>query len=200
VNPSKCVREALLCQIKFRKSVLNSKGLRELFQETFKKKKCSNDELKLNLVKILGLNDISEEYEEPTASNSLGYKSINEIEESFHVKKNMLFAKLSEERLSRQIKQQKTFLPKYLNNPDDLIGRIISHKCFENNIVQWFSAVVDSIKIKKGDVIKIEYYVQYDECPNDLWHFPTVTQLTCCIHVLIVFHNVCSEYCICFLM
>jgi hypothetical protein len=97
----------------------------------------------------LGLNDISEEYEEPTASTSLGYKSINEIEESFQVKKNMLFAKLSEERLSRQIKQQQTFLPKYLNNPDDLIGRKISHKCFENNIVQWFSAVVDSIKIKK---------------------------------------------------
>lgn len=131
----------------------------------------------MNSVKILGLNDISEEYEEPTASTSLGYKSINEIEESFQVKKNMLFAKLSEERLSRQIKQQKTFLPKYLNNPDDLIGRKISHKCFENNIVQWFSAVVDSIKIKKGDVIKTEYYVRYDECPNDLWHFPLLTDL-----------------------
>ena len=38
VNPSKCVREALLCQIKFHKSVLNSKGPREHFQETFKKK------------------------------------------------------------------------------------------------------------------------------------------------------------------
>jgi hypothetical protein len=43
--------------------------------------------------------------------------------------------------------------------------------------VQWFSAVVDSIKIKKGDVIKTEYYVRYDECPNDLWHFPLLTDL-----------------------
>jgi hypothetical protein len=99
---------------------------------------------------MLGLNDISEEYEEPTASTSLSYKSINEIEESFQVKKNMLYAKLSEERLSRQIKQQKTFLPKYLNNPDNLIGRKMSHKSFENNTVQWFSAVVDSIKITRG--------------------------------------------------
>lgn len=73
MNRSKCVREALLFQIKFHKSVLNSKGPRELFQETFKKKKCSNDELKLNLLNILGLNDISEEYEEPTASTSLSY-------------------------------------------------------------------------------------------------------------------------------
>lgn len=81
------------------------------------------------------------DYEEPNASTSMSYKSINEIEESFQVKKHMLFAKLSEERLCRQIKQQKMFLPKYLNNPDDLIGRKISHKCFENNIVQWFSAL-----------------------------------------------------------
>lgn len=63
----------MLFQIKFHKSVLNSKGPRELFQETFKKKKCSNDELKLNLLNILGLNDISEEYEEPTAGTSLSY-------------------------------------------------------------------------------------------------------------------------------
>ena len=31
--------------------------------------------------------------------------------------------------------------------------------------------------IKKGDVIKTEYYVRYDECPNDLWHFPLLTDL-----------------------
>jgi hypothetical protein len=43
----------------------------------------------LNSVKILRLNDISEEYEEPTASNSLGYKSINEIEESIGKKREM---------------------------------------------------------------------------------------------------------------
>ena len=45
--------------------------------------------------------------------------------------------------------------------------------------------------IKKGDVIKTEYYVRYDECPNDLWHFPLLTDLK--KGDLIILMNRCSH-------
>jgi hypothetical protein len=57
---NKQIRNALLTQIKFHKSVLKSKGDKELFQESANKRKYTNDELAGNLGKILDLNEALE--------------------------------------------------------------------------------------------------------------------------------------------
>ncbi|CAC5416053.1 unnamed protein product [Mytilus coruscus] len=152
---AKQLREALLVQIKFHKVVLLSKVSKELFQETYNKKKYSNEELQDNLSKILELNDLNDDEQDSVSSEcAMSYKSEDQIQESLQSKKNILFSKLSGERLARQIKQQKESLPYYIENPKDLVGKKISQKCSENNTIQWFDAQVISIKKLKADTVK----------------------------------------------
>ncbi|VDI77284.1 Hypothetical predicted protein [Mytilus galloprovincialis] len=175
---AKKLREALLVQIKFHKVVLLSKGSKELFQETYNKKKYSNEELQDNLTKILELNDLNDDEQDSVSSEcAMSYKSEDQIQESLQSKKNILFSKLSGERLSRQIKQQKESLPYYVENPKDLVGKKISQKCSENNTIQWFDAQVISIKKLKADTVKTEYNIRYDDCPDDVWFFPLLMDL-----------------------
>ncbi|VDI41863.1 Hypothetical predicted protein [Mytilus galloprovincialis] len=108
---------------------------------------------------------------------AMSYKSEDQIQESLQSKKNILFSKLSGERLSRQIKQQKESLPYYVEKPKDLVGKIISQKCSENNTIQWFDAQVISIKKLKADTVKTEYNIRYDDCPDDVWFFPLLMDL-----------------------
>jgi hypothetical protein len=51
---NKQIRNTLLTQIKFHKSVLKSKGDKELFQESANKRKFTNDELAGNLDELAG--------------------------------------------------------------------------------------------------------------------------------------------------
>jgi hypothetical protein len=38
----------------------------------------------------------------------------------------------------RKVDQQKIKLPYYLQKPEDLVGKNVSHKCLENGNVMWF--------------------------------------------------------------
>ena len=128
--------------------------------------------------KILELNDLNDAEQDSVQNEcTMSYKSEEQIQEALQSKKNLLFSKLSDERLARQIKQQKESLPHYIDNPKDLVGGKKSQKCSENNTIQWFDAKVISIKTIKADAIKTKYNIRYDDCPDDIWFFPLLMDL-----------------------
>ena len=88
----------------------------------------------------MDLNEVSVESEESIEGTILIYKSEIEIEESLQLKKNALFSKLSDE-MSRKIKQQQQYLPNYLLNAEDLVG-----KTFLTNVlkIKLFSGLFES--------------------------------------------------------
>ena len=83
--------KALHCQIKFHKEVLFSKGPKELFQKTAKKKAYSEKELIENLKQILQLNTTDNNTEKPKSSQ---VKPLDEIRQDIETLKTSVVAKI----------------------------------------------------------------------------------------------------------
>jgi len=169
-------RKAILIQIKFHKSVLRSKGRKELFQETCQKRKYSDAEIVNNLKEILEQNDIND-IDTEEIKPGLFYRDLDESRSQINVKKNELTETLFKAREKRKLDQQKKTLPEYIENPNKLVGRNIQHKCVENGSEMWFNAKVLSVKQVNKDTIKTEYNVQYEEDKDSIWFFPLLIDL-----------------------
>ncbi|XP_060585907.1 uncharacterized protein LOC132741695 [Ruditapes philippinarum] len=172
---NKQIRNALLTQIKFHKSVLKSKGDKELFQESANKRKYTNDELARNLGKILDLNEALE-YDE-NEQEGLLYKDIDISRQKVNEKKSELVKTMLKARDKRKVDQQKTKLPHYLQKPEDLVGKRVSHKCLENGNEMWFLGDVIGIKKVTENTLKTEYNIKYDDEPEETWFFPLLSDL-----------------------
>ena len=178
-HSEKVFKEALIVQISFRKMVLGCKGPKELFQQQFKGKVYTVNELESNLRQIMLLNGNAET---ETAEPKLVYCSPEDAEELVHVSslKSQLRGKVEEGRLKILISQQKNLLPKLIDNPILLEGKQVRHKCRdpETNVIEWLSGQVLKIsKQSQHNTIKIEYTIKYEEEPDSEWCFPLLKDM-----------------------
>ncbi|MES9884866.1 MAG: hypothetical protein ABW185_28810 [Sedimenticola sp.] len=163
-------KEALVSQIYFHKSILGSKGPKELFQQQHKGKIFSIDQLEEHLKQILILNEDTEtEVDEPT----LSYRPTEEVKQVVLSLKTQLKGRIEEGRTKIIISQQKNQLPLFIKNPSLLEGKSVKHKCRdpESREIEWYSGVVLHTSKHNANPIKTVYTIKYDEDPGE-WDFP----------------------------
>jgi len=165
---SGAILNALYCQLKFHKEVLHSKGPKELFQKTVKKRNFTESELIENLKQIVNMNNDNANEVKP---RSLVIKEINEIKQDVNTIKQNVAAKILAQREKRVIDQQVNLLPKFTSDPKLLLGKKIKHKCFDDhNVAQWYTATVNKIDKLHVEPLKVRYEVHYDETEiNELY-------------------------------
>ena len=96
--------------------MLKSKGLRELFFESAKKKKLNADQLKLNLIMIIEINNDATERSE---NDGLHYKHLDEPNMCIDERKSDLVKALKKARERRRIAAQKYKLSEYIDSPEN---------------------------------------------------------------------------------
>ncbi|XP_077869048.1 uncharacterized protein LOC144360010 [Saccoglossus kowalevskii] len=171
-------RAAVVLQLNFHKTVLKSKGAKELFQQSFKRRQYTLAELINNLKEIIRGNPATE-CDDTQQHTSM--RQADEIEVQFTIQKQKLDAKLHEMRRKRRIKKQLELLPSFEKDPNLLVNRRVFHKCVEegSSDIEWFAArVLALVNINKDNPLKCEYCIKYDEEDDETtWHFPLLRDL-----------------------
>jgi hypothetical protein len=80
-NKENCIKEAIIIQLNFRRSVLGSKGQKELFQHSTKGTQYTLEQLESNLMQIIHTN-LDQEVTDNTENQTLHYKQITEAQEN----------------------------------------------------------------------------------------------------------------------
>ena len=172
----KMYKVALIAQISFRKSVLNSKGPKELFQQQHKGKVLTISELEENLKQIMALNDVELiDDDQP----KLIYKPQEEVAEAVTNLKSRLQSRVEEGRKKIIILQQKNLLPTFLENPHSLEGKSVKHKCRdpETRVIEWFAGTVVKVFKVTQNKSRTEFTIKYDEDPENEWIFPLLKDM-----------------------
>ncbi len=174
-NMQKHQKEALILQLKFHKIVLGVKADKTLFQASAKGTPYSVEKLKENLIQVLGL----ETTNIPEAKKSLVYRDFEEVQTDLESQKSKLYDSLKAARKKLQNKRQKeSLLPKFLDNPELLVGKKVMHQCAEDGIIDWFVGNVTGIVKSHKDVSKTKYSIQYEvEEFKNSWEFSLLKDL-----------------------
>ncbi|KAK3084697.1 hypothetical protein FSP39_017634 [Pinctada imbricata] len=169
------LKEAIITQLQFRKTVLGSKGPREKFQQSLKGNPYSLSQLEQNLLDIIEINKENESLENADNSNSLSYFSEEQVQENIKEAKLKLSQKLREGRNKILINQQSSRLPELVERPETLVGKTIIHKFKEvgSNEITWYTGEVLSIHKANGRLTK--YNVRYED--EELNRFPLLTDM-----------------------
>ena len=170
------LKDAIVLQLQFRKTVLGSKGPREKFQQSSKGKPYTLAELEQNLLDII---DINKENESPDAdqnSNTLSYFDPEEAEGKMRATKLVLLDKLKQGRKKILVSQQSTRLPGLIENPQLLVNTKVLHKFkdAENNEINWYKGDVLSIHKLNGRLTK--FNVKY-EGEDEICRFPLLIDM-----------------------
>ena len=167
-------KSAIYAQLKYHRKVLNSKGHHTLFNKTSHGVAFPEDKLKENLKNVLELNEITTAN---VQSAHLQYHTPDETQKNVQSSKTKMLEKISMQRKQLKAKQQQILLPQFLEDPDSLVGKRVTHRCREEDgTVEWFSGTVKDICQIKPNVINTEYDLQYDDFP-DVWTFPLLMDL-----------------------
>lgn len=170
-------REALLKQLKFNKVVIGAKGPRSLFQASCKGKIFTSSELWQNLNNILDLNE-NEHENVNQEDKGVVYKEQDERDTAVHEKKGRMLTQLFEARKKRKVKQQQSYLPMLIADPEFFVGKRVQHKhVAEDGEIDWFDGVVMSVAKSMKDSIKTVYNIQYTESPSQTWALPLIVDL-----------------------
>ena len=166
-------KEALYVQLHFHRDVLRAQGPRQLFQKSCKDKQFSVDELTTHLREVLDLNVTPEQ---PTI-NTLTYRSPTQRSVLVDEMKGTLAQKLVDGRQKRNVEQTKLLLPHYKENPKELIGQKIEHKCIEEAGMdpKWYKADICRLHKNHTDPLKMEFIVQYQD--QSEYHFPLLKDI-----------------------
>jgi hypothetical protein len=151
-NKENYIKDAIITQLNFRRSVLGSKGQKELFQQSTKGTQYTLEQLESNLMQIIYTN-LDQEVTDNTEKQTLHYKPITEAQENISKSKQSFAAKLSENRKKIAIQQQLTLLAK----PETLVSKTINHKFKDiaSNEISWYKGKVLSVKKLKWKTYKI---------------------------------------------
>ena len=174
-NNKNCIKEAIITQLNFRRSVLGSKGQKELFQQSTKGTQYTLEQLESNLMQIIHTN-LDQEVTDNTENQTLHYKPITEAQENISKAKQSFAAKLSENREKITIQQQLTLLPSFIAKPETLVNKTINHKFKDiaSNEISWYKGKVLSVKKLSGRHTK--YEVHY-EGEDDTCIFPLLIDM-----------------------
>ncbi|KAJ8368938.1 hypothetical protein SKAU_G00089660 [Synaphobranchus kaupii] len=167
-------REALLAQIRFQKTVLNSAGERHLFQESREKRKYTVEELKRNLMSILEANFNVPQIPQP---GGLAYRSREERQVVVSDCRAKMLFRLKEAERKGKIEQAKSRLEEFSRRPELLVGKRVMHQCRENGNVEWFPATVSGLKEpQEEEDTNTLFNIKYDVC-EELWCFPLLKDI-----------------------
>ena len=179
-------KEAVLAQINVHRVVLHSKGEKHLFHQTQtlqgKKNTFDLPTLICHLKQIIRQNPGLSIDNGPQAESSSGSVSLATTR-AFKVleTKTILRQKVAESRKKVTVKQQKNVLPSLLENPEQLVGRRVSHRVTEetSDVVLWCEGtVLEVIKISQKNPCKTVYLIHYDiEEENLNWKFPLLEDM-----------------------
>lgn len=172
------IRDAVVTQLQFRKSVLNSKGSKHLFQQSSKGKTFCVQEMINNLKAVIEINQ--DENMPECVEPKLFYKNTEEARNEIQYLKRSLNQKIEENRKKILITQQKDLLPNFLSNPNTLVGKRVKHKCRDpvTKIVEWFTGTVKNIQCQNENPFKIEFNIHYDDDnDDDDWCFPLLKDM-----------------------
>jgi E1A/CREB-binding protein len=170
-------KQVVRVQLDFYRYVMGAKCLLALFYKTKvsenKRIDLSSDELMENLVTVISTCNFP-----PPEKISNTLKEKNQRNDLIKKQKEELFTKLKDSRMSHLAKQKRIqFLPALLNDPVNLVGRVILHKIKEADEEEYFWCKADVVKIGNigKKVKKTLYDVIYESEPGSIYSFPLLS-------------------------
>ena len=165
------LKDAIITQLQFRRTVLGSKGPKQKFQQSAQGKHFSLFELEQTLKDIIILNK-DQEVADDDDKLKLQYFPTDEAEANIMSAKVSLGSKLQEGRRKIQVSKQTNLLPLYIENPGQLVSKKILHKFKEagTNSTTWYRGEVISVAKPNGRLTKfnILYDGEEDVCKFSL--------------------------------
>eukprot|EP00057_Strongylocentrotus_purpuratus_P011916 XP_011666390.1 PREDICTED: uncharacterized protein LOC105439273 [Strongylocentrotus purpuratus] len=182
------VRRAIFQQLNFYQKVLQVKApRREMFQLTTtvdgRKKVFNKEEMQIHLIEIVEANnlDSSTNRDKPTTSRT--FTDPTERNTNFHDLKGKLFEKMEGEKRKKAIKLSKERLDQLLQHPEQLVGKNVEHKCWNDNKTEakWYKGIVTKLKKAHVNALKTEFSVCYEGegglMDDEEWDFDLLNDL-----------------------
>ncbi|KAJ8050610.1 hypothetical protein HOLleu_03875 [Holothuria leucospilota] len=174
--------KAVICQLKFHKQVLKSKGPAEYFQKTCKGTKYSLEEKLSHLREILELNSINDDGDKDKSDiRDKGRKEMVVVQGRIEEEKTKLLFKLNEQRTKLKVKRSRDMLSTFVAEPQKLVGSCVRHKMKYNNEIKWFTGKVVDLVVENG--LTSTYEIIYDETEDDednnqeKWQYPLLVDI-----------------------
>eukprot|EP00057_Strongylocentrotus_purpuratus_P025028 XP_011679502.1 PREDICTED: uncharacterized protein LOC105445534 [Strongylocentrotus purpuratus] len=165
-DDDEAVRRAIFQQLNFHQKVLQVKApRREMFQLTTtvdgRKKVFSKEEMKIHQTEIVEANNLDSLTNKDKPTTSRTFTDPTERNTKFHDLKGKLFQKMEGEKKKKAIKLSKECLEQLLQHPEQLVGKQIEHKCWNDNKTEakWYKGIVT--KLKKANVNALKQSFQF---------------------------------------
>ena len=168
---------AVYCQLQFHKTVLNSKAPAGHFLQKSRSTNKSKvdftlEQMKEHLSQVINDNlvgvrveyDVMQDQEAGANNTNVTLRPGQERIEDVEIQKDLFHNRIKEARMKRKGNRSKSQLQRYLDNPENLVGKRIQHRVKEDNIcdAEWFDAQVLKVDNILPDRLKTKFDVQYD--------------------------------------